>query len=43
MEKKVCVFEGKEHSDESEICDSMRCMVCRDGEWSVSWVSKSGL
>jgi hypothetical protein len=43
MEKNICIFDGEEHSDGSELCDYMRCMVCRDGEWLVSWVSNFGI
>ncbi len=43
MEKSKCTFEGKEHSDGSEVCDALRCMVCRDGEWVASWISDFGL
>jgi len=42
MEKKVCVFDGKEHLDGSEICDFQGCMVCRDGEWIVNWIPPFG-
>ena len=43
MEKNECIFNGKEHPDGSEICDYMRCMVCKDGEWRLSWMSEFGL
>ena len=43
MENNVCIFDGKEHSDGSELCDATRCMVCRDGEWRLSWMSEFGL
>ncbi len=43
MDKSMCVFDGKEHSDGSEVCDATRCMVCRDGEWLLTWISDFGL
>jgi|GEM_PF-1218806 hypothetical protein len=43
MEKNMCIFEGKEHADGSELCDAIRCMVCKDGEWRLSWMSEFGL
>jgi hypothetical protein len=43
MDENVCTFEGKKYSDGSELCDALRCMVCSDGEWVVSWISNLGL
>ncbi|MFZ0928074.1 MAG: hypothetical protein WAN11_05720 [Syntrophobacteraceae bacterium] len=43
MEKNICIFDDKEYSDGSEVCDAIRCMVCRDGEWVASWISDFGL
>jgi|WetSurMetagenome_2_1015567.scaffolds.fasta_scaffold136973_2 hypothetical protein len=41
-QKDTCSLEDKEHRSGSEVCDALRCMVCRDGKWHVSWLSNMG-
>jgi hypothetical protein len=42
MDRNRCTYDGKKHPDGSELCDALRCMVCRDGKWVVNWVSSFG-
>lgn len=36
MEKRDCIFEGKQYSNGTELCIEDRCMQCDDGEWRAS-------
>jgi hypothetical protein len=42
METITCKFEGKTYFSGAEVCDAIRCMVCKDGDWVTSWLSPFG-
>ncbi len=41
-DKDICMYEDKKIPEGTELCDALRCMVCRDGKWRVSWLSHFG-
>ena len=36
FEKQSCSFQGRSYSDDSEVCDNEKCMICDDGNWVQS-------
>ena len=42
MEKVTCEFDGKTYFSGAEVCDAVRCMMCKEGEWVATWVSPFG-
>ena len=42
MEKVACEFDGKTYFSGAEVCDAVRCMMCKEGEWVATWVSSFG-
>jgi len=42
MEAIACEFDSKTYFSGAEVCDSMKCMVCKDGKWAVTWMAPFG-
>lgn len=42
MKKNACTLKNKEYEDGAEVCDALRCMVCRDGTWDTSRIMPYG-
>ena len=42
MEEIACEFDGKIFFSGTEVCDAVRCIVCKSGKWAVTWVSPFG-
>ena len=42
MENITCEFDGKSYLSGAEVCDAIKCVMCKNGEWVVTWISPFG-
>jgi hypothetical protein len=42
MENITCEFDGKTYLSGAEVCDAIKCMMCKSGEWAVTRMSPIG-